>query len=121
MPGRKSDLIRFRHIHDAARKALLFTKNKSLDEITADEKLTLALQRLLEIIGEAASQVTPEIQSRFPSIPWREIIGTRNRLIHGYDEVKMEVLFQIVSEDLPLLVQELTRIIDEADKQQLTF
>ncbi len=81
MPTAKSDLIRIRHILDAARKALHFCKGTSISDLTTDEKLSLALVRLLEIMGEAASKITVETLDRFPTIPWREIIGTRNRLI----------------------------------------
>src|SRR3989304_2534712 len=89
MPSPKSDAIRMRHMLDACRKALLFTENKSRSDLDSNEKLALALVRLVEIIGEAASKITPDVQQRFSSIPWREITGTRNRLIHGYDQVNL--------------------------------
>ncbi len=79
----KSDAIRMRHMLDAAAKALLFIKNKSSSDLYADEKLELALVRLVEIIGEAAAKITPGVKQKFSAIPWNAIIGTRNRLIHG--------------------------------------
>jgi len=120
MPPPKSNAIRLRHMLDAARKALQFTAEKSPTDLQTDEKLTLALVRLIEIIGEAAVKVTPDIQARFAAIPWREIIGTRNRLIHGYDQVNLEILWKIVSTDLPSLVKELEKAIIglENDTQQ---
>jgi uncharacterized protein with HEPN domain len=106
---------------DAARKALQFTSAKSPSDLQSDEKLTLALIRLIEILGEAAAKVTPGVQNEFPSIPWREIIGTRNRLIHGYDQVNLEILWQIVTHDLPSLVRELENAIRKTgdDEQRL--
>ncbi|MBI4535854.1 MAG: DUF86 domain-containing protein [Ignavibacteriae bacterium] len=121
MSAAKSDLIRIRHISDAARKAVHFFKGKSIADLTADEKLALALARLVEIMGEAASKVTDETQSRFPAIPWRAIVETRNRLIHGYDEVQLEILWKIIVDDLPPLIADLQKIIDEAEKQQRLF
>jgi len=114
MPSPKSDAIRMRHMLDACRKALLFTENKSRSDLDSDEKLALALVRLVEIIGEAASKITPDVQQRFSSIPWREITGTRNRLIHGYDQVNLDILWRIVADDLPPLVG----VLDAAIRQQ---
>ena len=121
MPTRKSDVIRLRHILDAAKKALHFTKEKSRTDLDTEEQLTLALVRLLEIMGEAASKVTPATQSLYPSFPWKQIIGTRNRLIHGYDQVNLDILWQIIKADLPPLVTELQKIIDSEDQQQKLF
>ncbi len=62
---------------DAARKTLAFAKGRSRSDLDTDEQLTLALVRLLEIIGEAAKQVSTEPRASHPEIPWREIVGTR--------------------------------------------
>lgn len=106
-------------MHEAARKALLFTKGKSRIEIQTDEKLILALARLIEIIGEAASRVSKEFQERTPSIAWPDIIGTRNRLIHAYFDVDTTVLWHIIQNDLEPLIMELESIINsETGKQQ---
>ncbi|MEX1139688.1 MAG: DUF86 domain-containing protein [Bacteroidota bacterium] len=115
MPQPNRDTIRLRHMLDAARKISKFTSSKSPSDLHSDEKLTLALVRLVEIIGEAASKVSPDVQGRFPAIPWREIIGTRNRLIHGYDQVNLEILWQIVSKDIPPLVQALQEAINKLE------
>lgn len=64
---------------------------------------------LLEIIGEAASRVPAEQRLQHPDIPWPEIVGLRNRLIHGYDSVDFEILWQIVSDDLPPLIAALEK------------
>ena len=85
MTSAKSDFVRLRHILEAAKKALLFTGGKSRSDLNTDEKLSLALVRLLEIIGEAATKVTPETMKRHEFLPWKRMIGTRNRLIHAYD------------------------------------
>ncbi len=105
---------------DAALKALHFTKGKNKIDHETDELLVLALVRLIEIIGEAANKVTAEFKERFPNIPWKEIIGTRNRLIHGYEDVNLNILWQIVSVDLINLSQDLQKIIEqETTNEQL--
>jgi uncharacterized protein with HEPN domain len=74
--------------------------------------LELALTRLVEIIGEAATRVGSEIKSSHPHVPWREIIGMRNRLAHGYDTVDLKVLWDTITEDLPPLITDLEKIMD---------
>ena|SRR5436309_15151844 len=115
------DRTRLHHILDAATKALSFTKGLSRSHLDSDEKLTLALVRLLEIVGEAASQTTPETTNRYAEIPWKKIVGMRNQLIHGYAQVNLDILWQTIKDDLPPLVTQLQRIIDEAEPQQKLF
>ncbi|MGH9435458.1 MAG: HepT-like ribonuclease domain-containing protein [Terriglobia bacterium] len=74
-----------------------------------DRQLNLALVRLLEIIGEAANRVPEEERTRIPEIPWPQIVSLRNRLIHRYDEVDFDILWQIISRDLPQLIVALER------------
>jgi len=89
---------------------------KSRNNLDEDEKLSLALVRLVEIIGEAASKVTVETQNRHPDIQWRDIIGTRNRLIQAYEAVNLDILWQIITVDLPALITLLQQAIDDEDK-----
>ncbi len=105
------DLIRLQHMLDYSREALELIQKKSRKDLDSDRVLGLALVRLLEMIGEAANRVSPEYQSTYMSIPWTQIIGLRNRLIHGYDAVDMDILWEILSQDLPVLVAELESIV----------
>lgn len=114
----KSDAIRMRHMLDAAHKAILFTKDKSQSDLDTDEKLELALVRLVEIIGEAATNITRKVKEEFPSVPWNSIIGTRNRLIHGYDQVNRTVLWQIVAKDLPVLAESLKTALEAQERKE---
>lgn len=102
--SRHEPAIRIRHMLDYAREAVAMTRGKSRQDLDIDRKLNLALVRLLEIVGEAASRTTPEERSLYPAIPWAQISALRNRLIHGYDSIDFDVLWQIVSDDLPLLI-----------------
>ena len=72
--------------------------------------------RLLEIIGEAANQTSREERSRYPEIPWSQIVGLRNRLIHGYDAIDFDILWQILKQDLPLLIAALGKIVPPEEK-----
>ncbi len=62
--------------------------------------MNLSLVRLLEIVGEAANHVSEELQDKYPSVNWSHIVGMRNRLIHGYDDIDFEILYQTINEDL---------------------
>jgi uncharacterized protein with HEPN domain len=97
------DGVRLRHMLDAAKQAIEFTKGKSNADLYRDAQLALALTRLVEIIGEAAKNVSPETRATLPQVPWRAIAGTRDRLVHAYFDVDLERLWQIVAADLPPL------------------
>ena len=75
--------------------------------------LSFALARLVELVGEAANQVEKETRDRYPQIPWSQIIGMRHRLIHEYDKLDQDILWDTIKHDLPLLVAELEKILRE--------
>ena len=104
-------VTRLRHMLDAARKARQFAQGRTRTDLETDEMVALALVRLLEVIGEAASAVTEDIRKRAPQIPWKEIAGTRNRLVHGYFDVDLDIVWEIVTADLPPLITALERLI----------
>jgi len=103
------DGVRMKHMLDYSREALDLVKDRSRLDLDTDRVLELALVRLLEIIGEAASRVSEEGRERYPEIPWPQIISLRNRLIHGYDSVDMDVLWEILQGDLPALILKLEK------------
>jgi len=103
------DAVRLRHMLDAARRAMDFTQGRERSDLESDEQLSLALVRLLEILGEAARNVSEDLRNDYPDIPWRQIAGTRDRLIHGYFDVDLDIVWQIVSNDLPVLAAQLEK------------
>ena len=107
---RDGDAVRLQHLLDAARKAVFITAGKQRDDLEQDEILSLALVRLLEIIGEAAKHLSEPFRVSQPDIPWRLIAGTRDRLIHGYFDVDYDVVWAIVTEDLPPVIEKLESI-----------
>ncbi len=78
---------------------------------TRNRLFALALTKLVDIIGEAANRVSQATREYHPSIPWGDIVGTRNRLVHGYDQVDLDILWRIVSDELPPLVHQLETIL----------
>lgn len=99
-----------------AREAIALVHGKTRDTVEKDRILTLALTRLLEVVGEAAARVPPEIRAAHPAVPWSAIVGMRNRLIHAYDDVDFGIFWRILSVDLPDLVPALERIAQEHQK-----
>lgn len=109
--SRHDDSVRLRHMLDHAREAVAMARGRQRHELDADRQLNLALVRLIEIIGEAAARVTTKGRELAPEIPWQQIVGMRNRLIHGYDEVDFDILWQVVTIDLPPLMASLERAV----------
>lgn len=107
----KDDLVRCRHMLDSATEAVELIQGKSRSDLDANRVLSLALVRLLEIVGEAANKVTTTTGLQYPNIPWSQIVSLRNRLIHGYDTINLDILWKILTEDLPALITQLKRII----------
>ena len=101
------DQVRLRHMLDHALEAVEMARGRTRADLEQDRQLNLSLVRLLEIVGEAAARVSEEMRQQCPTIPWPEIIGLRNRLIHGYDSVDFDILWDIVTNDLPQLIIDL--------------
>lgn len=108
---KKDDSIRLRHMLDAGIEAVSFARNKSRRSLQTDRKLTLAMVKSIEIVGEAAAQTTKEGREKYPQIPWSNIISMRNRLIHAYSDIDLDILWKTVTEDLPPLIAELEKIV----------
>jgi len=93
-----NDMISF------AEKILTYTMNQEQPQFIADERTYDATLRNLELIGEAATHIPQAVRSAHPEIPWRQIIATRNRLIHAYLGIDDDIIWSIVRDDIPPLV-----------------
>jgi uncharacterized protein with HEPN domain len=93
----------FRDILDAIQKAAVFINGMSEPRFRGDEKTQYAVIRAIEIIGEASKRIPDDIRRRYPSIPWREMTGMRDKLIHNYSTVNLDVVWKTVVDDLPAL------------------
>lgn len=108
-----SDAVRIRHIIQAGESALRFIAGRDPADLTGDEMFRFALVRAIEIIGEAASRVSPETRQQLPSVPWSDAILMRNRLIHAYFDINHTILWKTVTEDIPALLSMLRTAISE--------
>jgi len=86
----------------------------SYEEFIKDSKTKDAVVRNLEIIGEAAKVIPKDVQKRYDDIPWTQIIGMRNRLIHGYFIVDYKIVWHIITNELPDLKRKMEKILKEA-------
>ena len=113
---RKDDLIRLRHMLDAAREVVSFSQNETRASLDTERMLTLSIVKDLEIIGEAASKVTKKCREELPQIPWQNIVSMRNRLIHAYFDINLDIVWTTVIDDLPPLMSELEKIVESEKK-----
>ena len=109
--SKRDPLLRLRHMRDFSRKAMTLVQGKSRSDLEEDETLRLAVTHLVELVGEAASQVPASERNRFPNIQWPKIISMRNRLIHGYDYIDYDILWDAITANLPQLVDQLEAIL----------
>ena len=106
-----NDMVRLHHILDAAHEAVAFSQGHSGKDLYSDRMLSLSLVRLLEIIGEAARGISPACRAADPEIAWQKMAGMRDRLVHGYFDINLDVVWETVTADLPPLVSQLENII----------
>lgn len=107
----RDDAVYLVHMLETARKAARKVSGLDREQFLADENLHLALVYLVQVIGEAASRVSDETRVRHPSVPWRQVIGMRHRVVHDYLAVDLEIVWAVVSEDLGPLIAALERIV----------
>jgi uncharacterized protein with HEPN domain len=111
------DLTRLKHIKEATVEAIRFVEGRCRQDLETERMLSLALVKLIEIIGEAANNISLEKQNRYSEIPWRRMVGMRNRLSHAYFEVDLNIVWQVVSQDLPKILPQIETVISELEKE----
>jgi len=111
--SRHDDTVSLRQMLDHAREAVALCRGKRYADLLTDRNMALALARLLHILGEAATRVSLPTHARYSDIPWADMIAIRNRLVHAYDKIDLEVLWDVVQNDLPPLIAALQRILGE--------
>jgi uncharacterized protein with HEPN domain len=97
----------------AAREAREFTLGKTESDLTQNRQLTLALLKCVEIIGEAAARVGKETRSKYPALPWTDLVGMRNRLVHAYFDIDLSLLWATITVDLPEPIRELEQAVGQ--------
>jgi uncharacterized protein with HEPN domain len=110
---RHDETTRLRHMLDYAQEAADMARNRQRQDLDSDRQFRFALTHLVEIVGEAAAHVSRQFMQAHTDIPWAGIIGLRNRLIHGYTDVDLDVLWKILHDDLPPLIEQIKKALDE--------
>ena len=110
------NLTRLKHIRDSTKEALFFVENRTRKDLDNERMLSLALVRLIEIIGEAANNISEDYRAKYSKIPWRQMIGMRNRIIHAYFDVDLDIVWQVITQDLGLLLIEVEKAIQDLEK-----
>ena len=87
--------------------AMQFTKQRSRADLDTDTMLMFALVRAIEVVGEAASKVSDATRAKMPGVPWREIVGMRNRVVHAYFDIDRDILWTTATDALPSLLAHL--------------
>ena len=109
--SRHSPEVRLRHMLDHAREAVELASGKTREDLANTRLLQLGLVRLVEIVGEAAASIPKDQRAKYPGIPWQDVVGMRNKLIHEYDTVDLDILWGTVSVELPDLILSLQSIL----------
>jgi len=112
----KNNLIFLEHILESIKDLEEFTENIDKQALLKNKEKQRAVVRQIEVIGEAAKNLSNDFKKKYSSVPWKEIIGTRDKLIHHYFGVDFEILWKVVERDIPNLKQE----IDKTLKQEKT-
>jgi uncharacterized protein with HEPN domain len=110
----KDDRVYLLHIQDAVRRILEYTREGQAYFFT-DSKTQDAVIRNVEIIGEATKNLSDALRGAYPSIPWKQIVGMRDTLIHRYFGVKLDLVWQVVEKDLPDFIRQVDAIIKALD------
>ncbi|EXI79562.1 MAG: hypothetical protein AW10_02295 [Candidatus Accumulibacter appositus] len=105
------DRWRLQHMIEAAESAQNFIAGRQRADLNGDRMLVFAIVRAIEIVGEAASKISEETRSAHGAIPWKAIIGMRNRLVHAYFDIDASVVWATVTEELPALLGQLQALV----------
>ena len=103
------DEVRLRHLVESANTALRFVQGRSRSDLDSDEMLRLALTKLVEIVGEAAKQMSPATRAEYSTVPWSAAARMRDRLVHHYFDIDLDVLWSTILIDLPAFLEALRR------------
>ena len=104
------DSVRLRHMIEAAESAIQFMVGRSRADLDTDRMLLFAVVRAIEVVGEAASKLSEEFRAAHPGIPWRAIVGMRNRLIHAYFDIDTQTVWETATQELPPILNQLREL-----------
>lgn len=110
--SRHDPWICVREILDHSREVIELIRGRTRADLDTDRLFNLAMVRLMEIIGEATARISDDFRARYREIPWQNMVAFRNRLIHGYDRINFDILWNILTKDVPLLASRLEQILN---------
>ena len=99
-------------------KAIQYTNELDQDSFTGNDLIYDATLRNIELIGEAATHIPTRVREASPEIPWRDIIGVRNRVAHGYLHISDSVIWSLIQDAIPDLLPKLRRLLDSVEREQ---
>lgn len=111
----RDEVLYLKHMRDYALEVLSFVEGRRRTDMDNDTQFAFAVRYGVGMLGEAAANVPPAVLRGIPEIDWSAIIGMRHRLIHGYDTVNCNILWDAVQNDLPALIEELHAVIGEIE------
>lgn len=102
----------------AARKALTFAAGLTYPQFVKSELHQNAIFKVLEIVGEGASHIGEDTRQANPEIAWHQVVGLRNRIVHAYFEIDLDIVWRVVQEDLPVLISQLEPLVPPESQEQ---
>ncbi len=114
---KRNPMVYVYHMRDYARDTIELAQSHSRSDMDDNLMLRLALMKAVETVGEAASRVPDDFRSRYPQIPWQETRSIRNRLVHAYDRINFDILWDIIQDDIPPLIEQLEDLISKETSQ----
>jgi uncharacterized protein with HEPN domain len=96
--------VTLKQIRDFVRQAQQLCEGRTLEELLKDWQSVFAFERALELVGEAVKRLPQDLRDRYPAVAWRQVAAMRDRLSHGYDEIRYDILWDAVQQDFPLLL-----------------
>lgn len=116
MRKQRINIIYIQYIFDAIEKIAAYQSTHNFEQFSQEEWDQDAVSRNLEIIGEAANNLDEAYRNQFSDVPWRKIIDFRNIIVHDYADLDIAILWQIISKDLPILKEKISKILDRTDQ-----
>jgi len=115
----KDDKVYLLHMRDSINTIKKFTKNMDKDAFLKDELVQNTVIRQVQIIGEASKNLSKELKRKYKHIPWKEIVGMRNILVHKYFNIDLIAVWKTVKDDIPELENTVLEILNEIDKEEI--
>ncbi|MEK7472934.1 MAG: DUF86 domain-containing protein [Patescibacteria group bacterium] len=106
-------------IKTSCTRILKYSKNLTKLQFTKNHLLTDAIEKNMEVIGEAGNKIPPEIKKSLPEIPWKDIVSLRNKLIHDYFDIDINVIWETVTNDIPILKKQINKVLKDLGENKL--